>query len=146
VTILVIGVLLGWAIHKAREQGIAVAALEKMGCGFSYDDPQKPPTALERLRKLLGEVESSSVFGLHCKRSQLTDVGLTHLAGLTHLKYQDLHGTQVTDAGLVHLQGLTQLRHLRLEHTQVTGVGVRRLQTALPKCTINSQLAMLSEP
>jgi hypothetical protein len=53
----------------------------------------------------------------------LSDAGLEHLEGLTHLKSLDLKRWQITDAGLEHLKGLTSLEGLDLAHTQVTDVG-----------------------
>ena len=44
--------------------------------------------------------------------------------------------TQVTDVGLEHLKGLTSLRELLLFETQVTDEGVANLQRALPNCMI----------
>jgi len=39
--VLVLAVALGWAVHKARQQGIAVSALKEMGCivRFREGDP-----------------------------------------------------------------------------------------------------------
>ena len=48
----------------------------------------------------------------------------------------DLSRTQVTDAGLKHLAGLTNLQSLHLHNTQVTDAGVAKLRTALPACDI----------
>src|SRR5712671_2429807 len=78
--VLVIAVSLAWAIHKAREQGIAVAALRKMGCNVGFEDAQN--TLLERLRKLLGEKDSGSVRTVIGSGSQMTDAGLAQLRGM----------------------------------------------------------------
>ena len=40
---------------------------------------------------------------LNLCNSDITDVGLEHLAGFTALEWLDLDGTGITDAGLVHL-------------------------------------------
>ena len=53
--VFMIAVALAWTIYKVRQQGIAVAALKKMGCSVTYDDAKRSPTVLERLRRLLGE-------------------------------------------------------------------------------------------
>ena len=68
--------------------------------------------------------------------TQITDVGLEHLKGLTKLKKLSLRNTRITDAGLVHLKGLTNLESLNCRSTQVTDKGVKKLQQALPNCTI----------
>jgi len=39
--------------------------------------------------------------------TQVTDVGLEHIKGLTTLGFVDLGKTRVTDAGLEHLKGLS---------------------------------------
>ena len=52
--VVVIAVLLGWMIHKVRQQGVAVAALREMGCWVRYDYFPMSPTTLEKLKKLLG--------------------------------------------------------------------------------------------
>jgi len=111
--VLVIAVLLGWTIHKARQQGIAVAALKEMGCTFAFDNTERSPTVLERLRNLLGEDEWT-VITVDGNGSHITDAGLEHLRGLTQLRELFLRSTQVTNAGLIHLRGLTQLKGLSL--------------------------------
>ena len=70
------------------------------------------------------------------RRTNVTDAGLEHLKGLTNLEELRLSGTQVSDAGLQHLKGLKSLLWLILEDTDVTDEGVRNLQQALPKCHI----------
>src|ERR1051325_2441314 len=84
--VLLIAVSLGWTIHKARQQGIAVAALKEMGCEVEYDEATRSPTILERLRKLLGDDEFRSVSTLRCHVQIFTDAGLEHLRGLTLLQ------------------------------------------------------------
>jgi hypothetical protein len=47
-----------------------------------------------------------------------------------------LYRTQITDAGLAHLAGLAYLRRLVVGRTHVTDEGVKKLQQALPNCRI----------
>jgi hypothetical protein len=68
--------------------------------------------------------------------TQVTDAGLEHLKGMTQLSELDLARTQVTDAGLEHLTRMTQLWRLDLSGTRVTNEGSRKLQKALPNCSI----------
>src|SRR5689334_3901312 len=117
--VLVVAVSLGWMIHKAREQMIAVAALKEMGCEFAFDNAERWPTVLESFRKLLSKNGSRTVIRLYGANSTITDAGLAHLRGLADLQELFLQGTHVTDAGLVHLRGLTKLRVLILDYTQV---------------------------
>src|SRR6185369_6406318 len=93
--VLVVAVSLGWTLYKVRQHGIAVAALEKMGCGIEYlEADSESPTVLERLRTLLGE-DDGSVFEVNGE-SIMTGAGLIHLQGLTELKVLYLNDTQVT--------------------------------------------------
>lgn len=59
-----------------------------------------------------------------------------HIARLTKLEVLWLTNAQITDAGLVHLQGLTKLEELDLNRAHVTDEGVKKLQRALPGCSI----------
>jgi Leucine-rich repeat (LRR) protein len=69
-------------------------------------------------------------------RTQITDAGLAHLAGLTNLETLSLFGTHITDAGLAHLEKLTNLKELNLSDTRVTSEGCDKLRTALPNCRL----------
>src|SRR5438045_9635175 len=89
--VLLIAVSLGWAIHKARQQGIAVAALKEIGCSVSYFDPQlslteRSLTVLERLRTLLGEAEPRNVTQVDCFGSKISEAGMAHIGMLTQLR------------------------------------------------------------
>ena len=68
--------------------------------------------------------------------TQVTDTGLEHIGRLTKLENLFVGGVEITDAGLMHLRNLTSLRKLILYNTQVTPEGVKKLQEALPNCTI----------
>jgi hypothetical protein len=73
---------------------------------------------------------------MHLTHTQITDGGLVHLKELHQLDDLSLAKTEITDAGLHHLEGLTQLRFLNLTDTKATDEGVKKLQQALPNCTI----------
>jgi hypothetical protein len=75
---------------------------------------------------------------LELTRTQVTDAGLAHLASLKSLTYVGLNENNVTDAGLEHLRALTNLTRLGLSGTRVTEKGVKDLQSALPKCRIET--------
>lgn len=87
------------------------------------------------LRDLKGILTNLEVLDL--ESTQVTDVGLVDLEGLTSLGFLDLSGTQVTDAGLVHLKGLTNLLKLWLGDTHVSHDGAEKLRQALPSCRIS---------
>ena len=100
-------------INAARASGgivlsEAVAAIEAAGGLVLYDRERGPD-------------------GQYNLGATLTDAGLAHIKGLTHLKHLDLQDTEVTDSGLVHLKGLTGLRELDLSRTMVTDVGLVHL-------------------
>jgi hypothetical protein len=121
-----ISLVLGWTLHKAREQGVAVAAFANAGCGIAYRDDADPtsPNTIERCRKLLGEQPWIDVGYLICAKSQITDAGLAHLRGLPQLRSLSLDSTSVTDAGLVHLRFLPELAELNLANTEITDAGL----------------------
>ena len=63
-----------------------------------------------------------------------------HLRDKAALKQLGLIRTQISDAGLKHLAGLRQLESLYIAQTQVTDDGVRKLQDALPECRITTEI------
>ena len=98
-----------------------------------------PEEVIAAIKKLGGQVKvdnNKAVVEVRLGGRQVTDAGLEHLKGLTHLKILYLADTQVTDAGLEHLKGLTKLQLLWLFGTKVTVEGVEKLQQALPNCKI----------
>ena len=146
---LLIGGGLGWVLHIVRQQGIAVAALEKMGCQVDYAFEEQL-TALGQLREILTDDDPRSVFAVTGSGSRVTDEGMARLRGLTQLKYLSLIDAHVTDAGLTHIRNLTQLTRLelarsrdilvysggwvyplneRVDHMQVTDAGLVHLQS-----------------
>ena len=66
----------------------------------------------------------------------LNDNVLKLLGPLDHLQWFAIYKADVTDAGLEHLKGMNQLQTLILQETKVTAEGVKKLQQALPNCTI----------
>ena len=92
--------------------------------------------------------------------SKITDAGLVHFKPLQHLEFLGIQHTRVNGSGLVHLQGLANLAWLDLSYTQigdpelkqleklsqlkavglygtrVSPDGIRRIQAALPHCTV----------
>ena len=92
--------------------------------------------------------------------SKITDAGLVHFKPLQHLEFLGIQHTRVTGSGLIHLQGLANLAWLDLSYTQigdpelkqleklsqlkavglygtrVSPDGIRKIQAALPHCTV----------
>ncbi len=121
------GAALGWTLYKVRQQGNAVAALEKIGCTVYYAD-DAATTILETLRRLLGEKRPRNVVVVCDRNYEMSDGDLVHLQAFTHLKGLSLRGTRLTDAGLRHLERHTQLEFLELDYTSVTDKGLERLR------------------
>ena len=95
-----------------------------------YYNVYASPNDLEHLKRLTNREYPS------LSEINFTNAGLEYLKGLTNLEHLSLSQAFVTDAGLEHLKGLTNLRILDLKDTKVTDAGVKKLQQALPNCTI----------
>jgi internalin A len=89
--------------------------------------------AVKAIQKLGGRItrdmkaKGKPIVGVNLDRTEVTDAGLKHLAGLKRLQNLKLYGTKVTDAGLKELAGLKQLKHLSLYKSEVTDAGLKHL-------------------
>ncbi len=90
---------------------------------FSVHPNARPPGPAW-LRNLLGDDFFSHV---RCVNTQVTDAGLTRLAGLPELEALELNGSTITDAGLAQISRLNQLQGLSLDSTQITDTGLAHL-------------------
>ena len=90
--VVVICTALGWTLHKVREQGIAVAELEKLGCNVNYGS-NEPTTNFETLRRLLGEEEPENVCSVDGQDHPITDAELRYVEGFASLEELTLGGT-----------------------------------------------------
>jgi hypothetical protein len=140
----------GVKLCRARKQRIAVEAIVRAGGFVTYDfvmegsQPRVPAWLLRLLGcDFLFDVSKVS-FGdealvttlthlpnlesLFLTDTQVTDVELEHIKGLTNLEVLGLAFTPVTDAGLENLNGLTKLRYLYLTDTQVTNAGLDNIK------------------
>lgn len=131
--VLLAGVALAWGIYEARKQGIAVRALEKVGCEVDCGPRRlnQPMTPIEQLRHLIGEENpwngTEMWANIRTKKRQLADADLIHLRALPDLKVLHLAKTQVTDVGLANLRGLTQLEIIDLSDDAVTDASLGNL-------------------
>jgi hypothetical protein len=78
--------------------------------------------------------------GLQLDQLPISDEAIESLLRFPQLESLSLNGTQVTDAGLEHLAKLTRLKELWLHNTKITDDGYKRLQAALPHCTIQADV------
>jgi internalin A len=133
--VLVIGVWLGWKVHRAHVQRDAVVAIKRTGGWVAYDW-QRSMGFIQRDKKakypgwlvdLLGVDYFGNVvwagFGL-----QGSDSEMVHVGKLRQLESLELDNSSVTDAGLIHLKGLTRLEWLALRGTKVTDAGLEHLK------------------
>ena len=83
---------------------------------------------------LLGQVPQ--LRELHLDGNQVSDAGLSQIAGLRHLVVLDLSSTRVTSRGIRQLELCTELRELDIRRTEVKESDVHYLREALPDCEI----------
>lgn len=119
-----------WGAGPLRKLGARIEPLVGKVTVVSLVDTQVTDVELVQLAGL------TELDQLYLMNTKITDAGLVHLVELPNLRELDLDRTQVTDAGLVHLQDLTELTQLDLSNTKVTDAGIAKLQKALPDCNI----------
>jgi len=164
VTVLCVGLSLVVAVVvPAERQRRAVVAIKALGGTVEYVEPDQKATEtfprpflqrwlprdyVDELREIdlsvteVTDVGLAQLQGLTALQelnlgyTKVTDAGLAHVQGLTELQELDLYGTHVTDAALAHLHGLRSLRRLSLNGTRVTDVGLAKFRRALPNCQI----------
>ncbi len=127
--VVVLALGLGWIVHRARVQRLAVEAIEKTGGRVIYEwgripgkglDPNGKPRAPRWLVERLG-VDYFGNVALVQLGKQATDAEMEHVGRLSRLEGINAHGTNVTDAGATHLRGLVDLDHINLGESRVTG-------------------------
>ena len=148
VLVLILAVLLGWRVNKARQQARAVAAVQKNGGWVHYDyefvggklTKGAEPWAPRLLRTILGdeffqEIEHVSLVyddstGTRYDNKDLTtrDDLFAQIASQPGIKTLLLHGTQATDEGLKYVGKMTSLESLYFwDATSITDAGVAHL-------------------
>jgi hypothetical protein len=105
---------------------------------FSFHGQAFDDDALARFIKTYGD----RAWGLYLSNTGVTDAGLRHLAGLSHLELLAIGNIDprhappgavlplntITDAGLVHLRGLTSLSSLTLGGLPITDAGLEAVK------------------
>jgi hypothetical protein len=112
-------------LEVKRQEDLA-AAIENSGGGVLWSDP----SAAVRLRRVFGDgYDRSIVHAIFPPNVDVTDEVLSHLEGLDGLTQVTAWDTQhVTEAGLQHLKGLSHLRILAICSTEVTDNGLENLR------------------
>ncbi len=136
VVVLVMGIWLGWLVRSARIQREAVAEIEGVAGGVTYDWkwnkgkslPEGDPPAPQWLVDLIGVDYFGHVTIVVIYDTELvTDATIEQVGRLTQLWRLTIIDSAGNDASLVHLQGLTGLRCLDLGGVPVTDVGLTNL-------------------
>ncbi len=82
----------------------------------------------------------SKLEGLRLMDASISDVGLAAVGRMTQLKALQImgHSSHITDAGIAHLHGLTHLEHLLLNATGMSREGAAGLRAALADTPIET--------
>ena len=76
----------------------------------------------------------SSLKGLSCSNSLLSDRDATELAKLPQLEVLHIFNTKITDKGLRALAQVSTLKELRIDGTAVSAAGLQALASGLAGC------------
>ena len=155
---IVVTVLCVWMAviaKQAQDQRLAVEAILEMGGTVWYEhgevrnrdfqSPQFQPPGLgppsrppgpEWLRRIIGNEYFFNVTYAVLNGSGFDDANLEMVSRFSKLNLLQLSDAQITDAGLVHLRESANLQILILNSTRVTEGGIKKLQQAIPGCTI----------
>lgn len=124
------------ALNVAKEfSDGGLAALKPVSAQVKWVDLARTQVTDKGLAHLAG---MKGLTRLHLENTKVTDAGLEHLKGLTNLEYLNLYGTQVTDAGIMKLAGLKNLKKIFLWQSKVTDAGATKLAAAIPGLDANT--------
>lgn len=68
--------------------------------------------------------------------SRITDIGMKHLTASQRLESLSIANTNVTTGSIAHFKRMHSLKHLVYSNNQFAGSAAKRLQAALPKCSL----------
>lgn len=75
-------------------------------------------------------------------RTKISDEGLKHLQNLPVISKLHIRSrNKISDAGLSPIYKLKSLRELKIGGTQITASGKKKLETLLPRCTVDTEPA-----
>jgi hypothetical protein len=137
ISVLAVGVGMGWITRESRRQRDAVAAITRARGLVLYswqveaDGPNGPPLQHPTIPRWFSEN-----IGVDCF-SQVTyvwfstfesDDQLCAVATFRKLQHVDVNGSMVSDAGLAYFSRLYRLRILNLAGTNISDAGLRHLE------------------
>ncbi len=112
-----------------------LAELKPVASQIKWIDLARTQVSDKGLAHLAG---MSNLTRLHLENTGITDAGLDSLKGLAQLEYLNLYGTQVSDAGLEKLSGLKNLKKVFVWQSKVTDAGAAKLAAAIPGIDVNT--------
>ncbi len=119
--------LLGIKTGQIKRERAAAVAIEELGgtVRWAYS-PFTGSAWLQSLMSLKDGISGHVIF-VELNGTQVKDVDLTHLKGLSELRLLDLSRTQISDAGVKHLQEVGLLEVVFLSGTIITDAGLEHL-------------------
>ena len=113
---------------RAANRGAPKWLVDRVGVDY-FGSPIKVRLRRARSGDLPAQVgQLGKLEFLRLESSSVTDSGLMHRSGLTHVKRLYLTRTKVGDSGLGVLTGMSTLRVLHLQYTTVTDDGMKSLE------------------
>lgn len=112
-----------------------LAELKPIGSQIKWIDLARTQVTDKGLAHVAG---MTNLTRLHLENTQVGDAGLDAIKGLAQLEYLNLYGTQVTDAGIAKLSGMKNLKKLFVWQSKVTDAGAAKLAAAIPGIDINT--------
>lgn len=134
-TLMVFTTWLGFQANSARQQRIAVAALEQAGVKVTYDfqfdakaghTPSAQPPYPKALVRTLGIDFFAKVVAIECHEGDLDEV-VIHCKNLSDVTSCVLGGSTLSDVGLRRVAEMRNLERLGLEYTQISEEGLQSL-------------------
>jgi hypothetical protein len=137
--VLIWSVLCAWMFGEFRKAHQRSQVYKHIALDMYTTDLGEFPWYSAWLHGLFGDEECyDPTFLVFNNFGSINDDTLAEVAQLESLEQLWLNGDiSITDTGLNHLKGLTHLRDLSLGHAPVTAKAVERLRQALPECEIS---------
>jgi hypothetical protein len=135
------GVILGFYMWQVRLQREVVQAIRlRSGC-VAYDSEMRPSAlslAFDPLGRALGPDFCSNVVWVRIENYQgeVDDELLCSMRRLHRLEGLEMRCPNVSDSGLSQLAGLQRLKYLKLKDAHVSARAILELKKALPECTV----------